>query len=96
MIEDKNIFIYLSLGLGIFMGPVQAASRTMVSKLCPQDMITQGYGLYAFTGKSISFLGPLLFGVATSFFGTQQAGMASIVLFWLVGLLLLLKVKENA
>lgn len=96
MIEDKDMFIALSLGLGIFMGPVQAASRTMVSKLCPNELITQGYGLYAFTGKSISFLGPLLFGIATSIFGTQQAGMASIVLFWVVGLLLLLKVKENA
>lgn len=95
MIEDKDVFIMLSLGLGIFMGPVQAASRTMVTKLCPKDMITQGYGLYAFTGKSISFLGPLMFGVATSIFGTQQAGMASIVLFWVVGLLLLLKVKEE-
>ncbi len=95
MITDKNTFIYLSLGLGIFIGPVQAASRTMVTKLCPKEMITQGYGLYAFTGKSISFLGPLLFGVATSIFGTQQAGMASIVLFWVVGLLLLLKVREE-
>lgn len=95
MIEDKHLFIYLSLGLGIFMGPVQAASRTMVSKLCPRELITQGYGLYAFTGKSISFFGPLLFGIATSIFGTQQAGMASIVLFWVVGLLLLLKVREE-
>ena len=94
-IADKNLFLILSLGLGIFMGPVQAASRTMISKLCPPDMITQGYGLYAFTGKSISFLGPLAFGVMTSVFGTQQAGMASIVLFWVVGLVILLKVKEG-
>jgi UMF1 family MFS transporter len=95
MIEDKDIFIYLSLGLGTFMGPVQAASRTMVSKLCPKEMITQGYGLYSFTGKSIAFLGPLMFGVMTSVFQTQQAGMASIVMFWVVGLLILLKVKER-
>jgi len=93
--DDKDLFIYLSLGLGIFMGPVQAASRTMVTKLCPKEMITQGYGLYAFTGKSISFLGPLMFGVMTSIFQNQQAGMASIVAFWIVGLLLLLKVKEE-
>jgi UMF1 family MFS transporter len=94
MIESKYVFIGLSLGLGIFMGPVQAASRTMVSKLCPAAMITQAYGLYALTGKSISFLGPLFFGLATTFFGTQQAGMATIIIFWIVGLVLLLKVKE--
>ena len=95
LIADKNLFLILSLGLGIFMGPVQAASRTMISKLCPPDMMTQGYGLYAFTGKSISFLGPLAFGIMTSVFGTQQAGMASIVMFWVVGLIILLKVKEE-
>ena len=92
---SKLIFILLALGLGTFMGPVQAASRTMISKLCPPEMITQSYGLYAFTGKSVSFLGPLMFGIATTIFGTQQAGMATIILFWAVGLLLLLKVKEE-
>ncbi len=95
MIEDKNIFLILALGLGTFMGPVQAASRTMISKLSPPHMITQTYGLYAFTGKSISFLGPIAFGTMTSIFGTQQAGMASIIVFWVVGLLVLLKVKEE-
>lgn len=95
MIEDKNIFLILALGLGTFMGPVQAASRTMISKLSPAHMVTQTYGLYAFTGKSISFLGPIAFGTMTSIFHTQQAGMASIILFWVVGLIILLKVKEE-
>ena len=94
-VSSKMVFIALACVLGIFMGPVQAASRTMVSKLCPSAMITQGYGLYAFAGKSVSFLGPLLFGLAVTFFKTQQAGMATIILFWVVGLLLLLKVKEQ-
>ncbi len=95
LVDSKTVFIFLSLGLGIFMGPVQAASRTMISKLCPPAMITQSYGLYAFTGKSISFLGPLFFGLATTTFGTQQAGMATIILFWVIGLVLLLKVQER-
>ncbi len=95
LVASKTMFIILAMGLGIFMGPVQAASRTMISKLAPKEMITQSYGLYAFTGKSVSFLGPLAFGVATTLFGTQQAGMATIILFWVVGLLLLLRVKEK-
>lgn len=95
LISSKVVFIALACVLGIFMGPVQAASRTMISKLSSPEMITQSYGLYAFTGKSVSFLGPLMFGLATSFFETQQAGMATIILFWIIGLLLLLKVKET-
>ena len=94
MIEGKMTFLILALGLGTFMGPVQAASRTMISKLSPPHILTQTYGLYAFTGKSISFLGPIAFGAMTAMFGTQQAGMASIIGFWIVGLIILLKVRE--
>ncbi len=94
-VQDKYAFIVLSMGLGIFIGPVQAASRTMVGKLCPPENVVQSYGLYAFTGKSISFFGPLAFGLMTTTFGSQQAGMASIIAFWFVGLLILLKVKEK-
>lgn len=93
--SDKFVFIGLAMFLGIFMGPVQAASRTMVARLSPPHILTQAYGFYAFTGKSISFLGPLCFGLATTVFATQQAGMATIILFWIVGLMLLWGVKEK-
>ena len=66
-----------------------------MSRLSPPEIVTQAYGVYAFTGKSISFLGPLCFGLATTAFGTQQAGMATIILFWLVGLMMLFAVKER-
>lgn len=92
---DKTVFLMLSLVLGIFIGPVQSASRTMVSRMMPEDTITQSYGFYAFTGKSIAFLGPLAFGWATLAFGSQQAGLMTIIAFWIAGLLLLLKVGEN-
>lgn len=93
-IQDKMSFIYLSLGLGIFIGPVQAASRTMITKICPKDIIAQSYGFYALTGKSISFLGPLFYGLSTHIFETQLAGMGSIIIFWIIGLLILVGVKE--
>lgn len=93
-ITDKNSFIILSLGLGIFIGPVQAASRTMITKISSKEMMAQSYGFYALTGKSISFLGPLFYGTATSIFHTQLAGMGTIILFWIVGFIILLKVKE--
>lgn len=93
--QDKHVFTYLALALGLFMGPVQAASRTMAGRLAPRGMITQTYGLYAFTGKSVSFIGPLAFAAATHYFGDQQAGMFTIVLFWILGLALLSLVEEE-
>lgn len=95
LIQTALQFIIVSLVLGIFIGPVQAASRTMVSTLSDAEDVGQAYGLYALTGKSISFLGPLLFGLATTIFATQKAGMIVIILLWFVGLLLLMKVKEK-
>ena len=93
--DDKSLFMGLALFLGIFIGPAQAASRTLAGRLAPPGMVTQTYGLYAFTGKSVTFLGPLAYGWATAAFGTQQAGMMTIIGFWLVGLALLSFVKEE-
>lgn len=93
--NDKLTFTALALGLGLFMGPVQAASRTMAGRLAPHGMVTQTYGLYAFTGKSVAFMGPLAYGAATHYYGMQQAGMFTIVLFWILGLGLLHLVEER-
>ena len=95
MVEDKNIFIGLALVLGIFLGPVQSASRTMAARLAPPDRINQTYGFYGLTGKCISFLGPLAFAMATQAFDSQRAGIATILLFWVAGMLILSRVKEN-
>lgn len=93
-INDKTLFIFLALVLGIFVGPAQAAGRTYAARLTPPHMISQTYGLYAFTGKSIAFLGPLAYGAATSLFDTQKAGMVTVLLFWAAGLAIIAFTKE--
>jgi UMF1 family MFS transporter len=95
MAPDKDAFMMLSLVLGLFVGPAQAASRTLAGRLAPHGMVTQTFGLYAFTGKSAAFLGPLAYGAATQIYGTQTAGMFSIILFWIAGLGLLAWVRER-
>ncbi len=95
MVHDKYHFIAMAMVLGIFIGPVQAASRTLAGRLAPVGMVTQTYGLYALTGKSVSFLGPMAYAGAVTVFGTQQAGMMTIILFWLAGLILLTFVREK-
>lgn len=94
LIDSKAVFMALALGLGLFIGPAQAASRTLAARLTPPAMAAQTYGLYAFTGKSIAFLGPLAFALATQAFDSQRAGIATILIFWLAGGALLVKVRE--
>jgi UMF1 family MFS transporter len=88
---------YLVLGclIGAAGGPLQAASRTLLIRLAPKDRIAQYFGLFALTGKVTSFIGPLLIGVITAATASQKAGMAVLVVFFVAGLGLLARVREE-
>src|ERR1700761_2234134 len=87
---------YLLLGcmIGAAGAPLQAASRSLLIRIAPKDRIAQYFGLLALTGKVTSFTGPLLIGVVTAATASQKAGMSVLVLFFLVGMLLLSRVRE--
>ena len=88
---------YLVLGclIGAAGGPLQAASRTLLIRLAPKDRIAQYFGLFALTGKVTSFVGPLLIGAITAVTASQKAGMAVLVVFFVAGLALLARVREE-
>ncbi len=93
--EEKTTFWVLGVLIGLFVGPAQSASRTLMARLAPAEQRTEMFGLYALSGKLTAFLGPFLFGAATSLFETQRAGMAMVVVLLTVGgILLLLTVRE--
>jgi UMF1 family MFS transporter len=87
---------YLVLGclIGMAGGPLQAASRTLLIRMAPQDRIAQYFGLFALTGKVTSFVGPLLIGLITAVTASQKAGMAVLVVFFVAGLALLARVRD--
>ena len=88
---------YLVLGclIGAAGGPLQAASRSLLIRMAPKDRIAQYFGLFALTGKVTSFVGPLLIGVITAITASQKAGMAVLVLFFVAGLALLTRVRDD-
>ena len=94
-IETKELFWIFGLMLGIFVGPAQAASRTLMARMAPTDLRTEMFGLYAFSGKATAFLGPAALAFTTDIFSSQRAGMATMVVFFVVGGFLLLTVNEN-
>lgn len=87
-------FWILGLFITLFVGPVQAASRTLMARISPEDKTTEMFGLYAFSGRITSFLGPWLLGLITLHFGSQRAGMATIIIFFVVGGILMCFVQE--
>lgn len=88
-VQDVKWFWILALTLGLFVGPTQAASRTLMSHIAPPEMITEMFGFYALSGRITAFLGPFLFGLLTAFFHSQRAGMSIVVVFWVIGGLIL-------
>jgi UMF1 family MFS transporter len=97
LVESEMWFWILGLPLGIFMGPAQAASRSLMARLAPPDIRNEMFGLFAFSGKATAFVGPFILGLVTVAAASQRAGMATIVVFLGVGLTILLwKVREPA
>ena len=82
--------------VGIFSGPNQAASRSLMARLVPPDKENEFFGFFAFSGKFTAFIGPFALGVLTAAFGSQRAGMAIVLVLFAAGLLLLARVDEAA
>jgi len=84
------------IGIGTFVGPAQAASRSLMARLSPPEKEAECFGLFALSGRATSFVGPAIVAVATDILGSQRAGLASILILFFVGLLILLPVQERA
>jgi UMF1 family MFS transporter len=89
LINDATTFLVLGSALGIFFGPAQAASRSLMARIVPEGKETEMFGLFALSGKATSFMGPLVFGLTTATFDSARAGMATILAFFVVGGLIL-------
>ncbi|MGC9369656.1 MAG: MFS transporter [Paracoccaceae bacterium] len=81
-------------GLGLFVGGGQATSRAMMARLSPKGMEGEMFGLYALSGRATAFAGPLAVALATDAFDDQRAGMAAVLAFFVVGLLLMSRVRS--
>ena len=81
--------------IGIFVGPNQAASRSLMGRLVPPEKENEFFGFFAFSGKLTAFLGPLLLGLLTSAFGSQRAGIAVVVALFVLGMIVLLPLNEE-
>jgi len=94
VVETRLSFTLLGCVIGIFIGPAQSASRSLMARLAPPEHRTELFGLYALSGKATAFLGPALVGAVTLWADSQRAGMATILVFFAVGALLLLPLRE--
>jgi MFS transporter, UMF1 family len=95
-VSGPLMFWVFGLALVLFVGPAQSSSRTYLARLARPGREGQLFGLYATTGRAVSFLAPSLFGLFVSLFDAQRAGIAGIVLVLVAGLLALWPVHPPA
>lgn len=93
--DSQAGFWVAGLFLTLFVGPVQASSRSFLARITPPGREGELFGLYATTGRAVSFLAPGLFGLFVALTGDTRFGIIGIVLVLAAGLLLMLPVKPR-
>jgi UMF1 family MFS transporter len=87
--RSAALFWAAALALGLFVGPVQSASRSRLVQLAPPGMTARLFGFLALSGRATAFMGPAALALVTGLAGSQRAGMATILPFLAAGLVLL-------
>jgi len=90
----EQVFFLCAILLGLGMGPMQAASRTMVARLAPTGKVTEFYGIFSLSGRATSFMAPLAIAIVTDIFANQRVAAMVVLVFLMLGFWLLWQVRE--
>ena len=91
MTERAHFYLLAAL-IGIFQGGIQALSRSLFTRLVPPNKEAEFFGFYNMLGKFAAVIGPALMGIVTFYSGNARVGILSILILFIIGLLLLIKV----
>jgi UMF1 family MFS transporter len=96
---SKAWFWVSAVLVGLFAGPNQAASRSLMSRFVPDHQQAEFFGFFSFSGKATSFMGPFLFAWLTSLFQSEsyhseRIGISVLILMFAVGGMILWTVDE--
>ena len=104
-LSPTMVFWIFGLVLCVFVGPTQSASRTYLARIAPKGSEGEIFGLYATTGRAVSFLAPTAYSAAITLAAVSTGltkadsahfGILGIVVVLLVGLLAFIPVKAQA
>lgn len=85
---------------GVSLGSMWVTSRTYIIELSPEDKRGQFFGLFAFSGKVSSIIGPAVYGTVTLWmkdYGTlaSRVALSTLIVMTIIGLLVHLKVNGS-
>ena len=88
-------FFAIAVGVGLIQGGVQSLSRSLYARLIPPDKAAEFFGFYNMLGKFAAVAGPFLMGIVGVLTGSPRLAILSLLVFFILGALLLLKVPER-
>lgn len=86
-------FWFLAWMVSVVQGGSQALSRSLYATMSPAAKSGEFFGLFGVMEKFSAILGPLLFGLAGTFFGSSRPAVLSIIAFFIVGGIILTRVN---
>ena len=95
-ITSATDFFILAGLVGLVQGGVQSVSRTIFSRLIPQDKATEFFGFYNLIGKSAVVVGPALVGWMAYIFNNPKAGIVSLLILFIPGIIILFFVPRSS
>ena len=87
--------LVLAVGIALVLGGSQALARSLFVSMIPPGRENAWMGLYQTAERGTSWIAPLLFGVALSATGSYRLGLASLLVLFVGGGLLLLTVDAD-
>ncbi|MET7717974.1 MFS transporter [Streptomyces sp. NPDC005407] len=85
-------FFALAGAIGLVLGGSQALSRSLFSHLVPRGKEAEYFSAYEMSDRGLSWLGPLVFGLAYQLTGSYRDAIISLVVFFALGFVLLARV----
>ncbi|MGB9912842.1 MAG: MFS transporter, partial [Candidatus Kapaibacteriota bacterium] len=92
-LKDSTGFIVLAVLISLVLGGTQAISRSIFSTFIPKEKEAEYFSFYEITEKGSSWIGPLFFGLILQLSKSYRIAILSLILFFLLGIFLLLKIK---
>lgn len=86
-------FWFLAWMVAIVQGGSQALSRSLFAYLSPSSKSGEFFGLFGVMEKFSSFIGPALFALAAAAFGSSRPAILALIVFFILGGFLLMRVN---
>jgi UMF1 family MFS transporter len=92
-LDSEREFFVLACAVGLVQGGVQSLSRSLFGRLVPEGKNAEFFGFFNMMGKFATVLGPLLIAVVAGLTHNERASIISLVLLFVIGGVLLLRVR---